>query len=64
MCRLVCVTAWPCLSGYALRTKFRVFSQTSIGVDDVAMRFSAMCVMRNTVAAVWLLLSCACVTTA
>jgi hypothetical protein len=40
---LICVAwlrviAWPCLSGYALRTKFRVFSQTSISVDDVAMR--------------------------
>ena len=32
------VIAWPCLSGYVLRTKFRVFSQTSISVDDVAMR--------------------------
>ncbi|CAG4916201.1 hypothetical protein [Paraburkholderia saeva] len=32
------VTAPRRLSGYALRTKFRVFSQTSISVDDVAMR--------------------------
>ncbi|WP_228975289.1 hypothetical protein [Paraburkholderia gardini] len=66
---LICV-AWlrvnakPCLSGYALRTKFRVFSQTSISVDDVAMRFGAMCVTRSTVAAAWLLLPCTCVTTA
>jgi hypothetical protein len=36
-------TAWRCMCGYALRTKFRVFSQTSISVDDVAMR-RAQCV--------------------